>query len=90
MFKYNFIYLLDHYDKLVITDIGGTITKTNTVGFFGGNWGFKVHHKQVNKFFDGLYKNGYKIIYLTARPISFQTLTRKYLFETLKDNGSSD
>ena len=84
-----FIFLFHPNEKLVVTDIDGTITKSDTIGFFGGNLGFKVHHENVNKFFHRIHENGYKIIYMTARPIAFQTLTRKYLFETLKDNNSN-
>ena len=78
-----FIYLFDQKDKLVVTDIDGTITKTDTRGFFGGNLGYSVHHASVNEFFDKVYSNGYKVMYLTARPIAYQSLTRKYLFESL-------
>ena len=78
-----FIYLFDQKDKLVVTDIDGTITKSDTRGFFGGNLGYSVHHASVNEFFDKVYSNGYKVMYLTARPIAYQSLTRTYLFESL-------
>ena len=78
-----YIYLFDLKDKLIVTDIDGTITQSDTIGFFGGNLGLKVHHQDVNEFFHKAYDNGYKMIYLTARPIAYQSLTRKYLFESL-------
>ena len=81
-----FIYQFDQGDKLIVTDIDGTITKSDGRGFFGGNLGCKVHHESVHEFFQKAHENGYKIIYLTARPIKYHALTRKYLFETLKDS----
>ena len=80
------IYLFEQKDRLIVTDIDGTITKSDTKGFFGGNLGLKVHHENVIEFFDKASKNGYKVIYLTARPVAYQSLTRKYLFESLKDD----
>ena len=84
------IYVFDQDDKLIVSDIDGTITKSDTWGFFGGALGYKVHHEDVNVFLHNLYENGYKILYLTARPIRYQAYTRKYLFEMItKSNRSS-
>ena len=81
-----FIYLFNQTDKIIVTDIDGTITQSDGKGFFCGPLGCKVHHKSVNEFHYKAYDNGYKILYLTARPIAYQYTTRKYLFEILKDN----
>ena len=50
-----------------------------------------VHHEGVVKFFHKAADNGYTIIYLTARPIDFDSQTRKYLFNSLqnRDGGYS-
>jgi phosphatidate phosphatase PAH1 len=50
-----------------------------------------VHHANVIKFLHKAANNGYIIIYLTARPIDFDTQTRKYLFKALqnRDGGYS-
>ena len=81
------IYVFSPDDKLIISDIDGTITKSDTWGFFGGALGFKVHHKFVNTFHVHAYSNGYKMIYLTARSMRYQSFTKKYLF-TDTDTGS--
>ena len=74
------IYLLDNDSKLIVTDIGGTITTSDFVGFVGGTMGFDVHHKGVIKFLDAVTKNGYNIVYLTSRTVVFDKETKKYLF----------
>ena len=87
--------------RLIITDVDGTITKNEVKGFVGGNLSnllpmsmngmIEVHHANVVRFFDVAAKNGYTIIYLTARPIDFDSQTRKYLFESMqnRDGGYS-
>ena len=81
------IYVLSQDEKLIISDIDGTITKSDTWGFFGGALGYEVHHKFVNTFLCHVYGNGYKTIYLTARSIRYQSFTKNYLFED-SDTGS--
>ena len=90
-------------DRLIFTDIDGTITKSDVKGFVHGSLEnylpsvkglqFKsdVHHEGVVKFLNKAANNGYTIIYLTARPIDFDSQTRKYLFSSLqnRDGGYS-
>ena len=89
--------------RLIFTDIDGTITKSDVKGFLHGSlenylpsvkgirFKSEVHHEGVVKFFHKAAANGYTIIYLTARPIDFDSQTRKYLFNSLqnRDGGYS-
>ena len=78
------IHLLNQGNRLVLTDVDGTITTSNVGGFIGGQMGFNVHHDGVIELFDKLGKNGYTLIYLSARPMAFNEETREYLFEKLQ------
>lgn len=88
-----------HNVKIVITDIDGTITRSNVRGHLMPRLGFDWSHSQVSKFFQKLYNIGYKIIYVTARSIKMNTVTREYLssldlppgpiFSALKSIGRS-
>ena len=83
--------------RLIFTDIDGTITKSDVKGFLQGSlenylpsvkglrFKSEVHHEGVVEFFNKAADNGYTIIYLTARPIDFDSQTRKYLFNSLQD-----
>ena len=89
--------------RLIFTDIDGTITRSDVKGFLGGSlenylpsvkglrFSSDVHHDNVVKFFHRVANNGYIVIYLTARPIDFDSQTRKYLFNSLqnRDGGYS-
>ena len=88
---------------MLFTDIDGTITKSDVMGFLGGSlenylpsimgkrFTTDVHHPKVVQFLHKASKNGYVVIYLTARPIDFDIQTRKYLFNALqnRDGGYS-
>ena len=79
------IYVFNQRDRLVVTDIDGTITTSDVGGFLGGSIGVGVEQPRVVEFFNKVNYNGYKVLYLTARPMAFDGLTREYLFETLQD-----
>ena len=75
----SFIYLWPYTVKIIISDIDGTITKSDILGqvlpLFGGNWS----HDGVIELYNSIYKNGYKFLYLTARAIGQSNMTKNYL-----------
>ena len=85
------IYLFSCDSKFIVSDIDGTITRSDLVGFVGGSFGLDVHHKNVIRFLHKVHENGYNVMYLSARPIAFDQGTREYLFSHLQngDGGYS-
>ena len=73
------IYLWNWDDKIVISDIDGTITKSDVLGqvlpFLGKDWA----QSGVTQLYTKIYENGYKFIYLSARAIGQAGTTRAYL-----------
>ncbi len=73
------IYLWNYNDKIIISDLDGTITKSDVLGqvfpIFGKDWS----HKGVVKLYNHLVNNGYKILYLTARALCQSDQTKSYL-----------
>jgi phosphatidate phosphatase PAH1 len=80
------IYLWDWEDKIVISDLDGTITRSDVLGHFLPYIGKDWSHKGVVKLFNEIAKNGYKIIYLTARSISQSDATKNYLKNKLNQS----
>lgn len=66
-------------DKVVISDIDGTITKSDVLGHIlpmvGKNW----EQLGVAQLFSKIEENGYKMLYLSARAIGQAKTTRDYL-----------
>ncbi|RKP32105.1 LNS2-domain-containing protein [Metschnikowia bicuspidata] len=73
------LYLWKSTTPIVISDIDGTITKSDALGhvlnMFGKDW----THQGVATLFLDISKNGYNIIYLTARSAGQADTTRQYL-----------
>ena len=74
------IFLWDYSEKIIISDIDGTITKSDILGQILSKW---IHHG-VTKLFTEISKRNYKIIYLTARAIGQYQQTTKFL-ETVQE-----
>ncbi|XP_044744130.1 phosphatidate phosphatase LPIN2 isoform X2 [Coccinella septempunctata] len=74
-----FLYKWKWDDKIVISDIDGTITKSDVLGHIlpivGNNWA----QKGVAQLFHKIADNGYKLLYLSARAIGQARVTRDYL-----------
>ena len=73
------IFLWHHKDKVVISDIDGTITRSDVLGHIlpviGKDWA----QSGVAKLFTKIRANGYQIMYLSARAIGHATITKDYL-----------
>lgn len=73
------IFLWSQDSKVVISDIDGTITKSDALGhlftFVGKDW----THIGVARLFTDISRNGYKFLYLTSRAIGQANATRGYL-----------
>lgn len=72
---------------IVISDIDGTITKSDALGhvmtMFGKDW----THSGVAKLFTEIARNNYNIMYLTARSAGQADSTRSYLRSILQDGN---
>ncbi|KAI5186448.1 phosphatidate phosphatase LPIN [Nematocida homosporus] len=81
------IYLWDENDKIVISDIDGTITKSDLIGYIYGAMGRDWTHAGIAPLYTKIQENGYQIVYLSSRPIGHIGLTRAYL-ERVEQDGA--
>lgn len=65
--------------KIVISDVDGTITKSDVLGQLLPRIGKDWTHQGICKLFTNIAANGYQFLYLTSRPIGFADTTRNYL-----------
>ncbi|CAK6434864.1 unnamed protein product [Pipistrellus nathusii] len=73
------IYLWDWDDKVVISDIDGTITRSDTLGHILPQLGKDWTHQGIAKLYHKVSQNGYKFLYCSARAIGMADMTRGYL-----------
>mmetsp|Transcript_81401 Transcript_81401/g.231054 ORF Transcript_81401/g.231054 Transcript_81401/m.231054 type:complete len:343 (+) Transcript_81401:492-1520(+) len=73
------IFLWTRHAKIVVTDIDGTITRSNLRGHLIPMLGRDWSHSGVAKLFSDVVQNGYQIVYLTTRPIGQASMTKDYL-----------
>ncbi|XP_034736077.1 phosphatidate phosphatase LPIN1 isoform X3 [Etheostoma cragini] len=73
------IYLWSWDDKIVISDIDGTITRSDTLGHILPNLGKDWTHQGIARLYHKVSQNGYKFMYCSARAIGMADMTRGYL-----------
>uniref|UniRef100_A0A7N0SXK3 LNS2/PITP domain-containing protein n=1 Tax=Kalanchoe fedtschenkoi TaxID=63787 RepID=A0A7N0SXK3_KALFE len=82
------IYLWKWNARVVISDVDGTITKSDVLGQFMPMVGYDWSHIGVAHLFSAIKENGYHLLFLSARSISQSYLTRQFLFN-LKQDGKA-
>ncbi|KAI8340548.1 Lipin/Ned1/Smp2-domain-containing protein [Chlamydoabsidia padenii] len=73
------LFLWDANIKVVISDIDGTITKSDALGHVFTMIGKDWTHNGVAKLYTDVHHNGYQFLYLTSRAIGQADYTREYL-----------
>lgn len=73
------LFLWTPHTKVVVSDVDGTITKSDVLGhvmyFIGADW----TQEGVASLFSNIHRNGYEIVYLTSRAIGQVSATKNYL-----------
>uniref|UniRef100_A0AAQ5XU32 phosphatidate phosphatase n=1 Tax=Amphiprion ocellaris TaxID=80972 RepID=A0AAQ5XU32_AMPOC len=81
------IYLWNWDDKVIISDIDGTITKSDVFGQILPQLGKDWTHQGIAKLYHSVKENGYKFLYCSARAIGMADMTRGYL-HWVNDRGT--
>lgn len=80
------IYLWKWNTQIVISDVDGTITRSDVLGQFMPLVGINWLQSGVAHLFSAIKENGYQLLFLSARAISQAYLTRQFLIN-LKQDG---
>ncbi|XP_065112466.1 phosphatidate phosphatase LPIN1 isoform X2 [Paramisgurnus dabryanus] len=73
------IYLWKWSDKIIISDIDGTITRSDKLGHILPTLGKDWTHQGIARLYHNVSQNGYKFLYCSARAIGMANMTRGYL-----------
>ena len=82
------VYKWKESDKVVISDIDGTITKSDVMGYIFPSIGKDWTQEGVTKLYKKIHDNGYKFLYLSSRAIGQASMTKSYL-EWVSGNSST-
>ncbi|TYH71984.1 hypothetical protein ES332_D05G222500v1 [Gossypium tomentosum] len=80
------IYLWKWNTRIVISDVDGTITRSDVLGQFMPMVGIDWLQTGVAHLFSAIKENGYELLFLSARAISQAYITRQFLVN-LKQDG---
>uniref|UniRef100_A0A672ZEU0 phosphatidate phosphatase n=1 Tax=Sphaeramia orbicularis TaxID=375764 RepID=A0A672ZEU0_9TELE len=80
------IYLWNWDDRVIISDIDGTITKSDALGHILPQFGKDWTHQGIAKLYHRIHQNGYKFLYCSARAIGMAAITKGYL-QWVNDKG---
>ncbi|KAM0688226.1 lipin Ned1 [Conglomerata obtusa] len=78
-------YLWNDRDRIVVSDIDGTITKSDAWGHVYALIGKDWTHYGVAELFTRIKRNEFKLVYLSSRPIEQIEYTKKYLRKINQD-----
>lgn len=81
------MYLWRYDVPIVISDIDGTITKSDALGHVLNMIGRDWTHLGVAKLYTDIAANGYNLLYLTSRSVGQADTTRAYLAGVVQDGG---
>ncbi|XP_072555086.1 phosphatidate phosphatase LPIN1 isoform X2 [Paramormyrops kingsleyae] len=81
------IYLWRWDDKIIVSDIDGTITRSDTLGHILPTLGKDWTHQGIARLYHNVSLNGYKFVYCSARAIGMADMTRGYL-HWVKERGT--
>lgn len=81
-----YMYLWRYDVPIVISDIDGTITKSDALGHVLNMIGRDWTHIGVAKLYTDIVNNGYNIMYLTSRSVGLAETTRAYLNGVVQEN----
>jgi hypothetical protein len=73
------LYLWTPHDKIVVSDVDGTITKSDVLGHLFASIGRDWTHTGVARLYTHIRMQGYHLLYLTARAIGQAHATKDYL-----------
>ncbi|RYY35766.1 hypothetical protein EON62_02245, partial [archaeon] len=83
------LYLWTPHTKIVVSDVDGTITKSDVLGHIYYLVGRDWTHAGVAQLYSNIRANGYQVMYLTSRAIGQTDATKEYL-QNIKQTAYCD
>jgi len=81
------VWFFEHdFNKIVVSDVDGTITKSDIAGLLTTNFGvYSYIHDGICSLYSNIAEKGYQLLYFTCRPVRGSEKTRKFLSSAKQD-----
>ncbi|XP_041433356.1 phosphatidate phosphatase LPIN3 isoform X2 [Xenopus laevis] len=73
------IYLWDSEDRIIVSDIDGTVTRSDALGHILPQFGKDWTQPGIVQLYHAIHTNGYNFLYCSARSVGLAELTKGYL-----------
>ncbi|XP_063312059.1 phosphatidate phosphatase LPIN3-like [Pelobates fuscus] len=73
------IYLWDSQDRIIVSDIDGTVTKSDALGHILPQLGKDWTQQGIVQLYHAIERNGYRFVYCSARSVGLAELTKNFL-----------
>ncbi|XP_075033731.1 phosphatidate phosphatase LPIN3-like isoform X2 [Mixophyes fleayi] len=73
------IYLWDSADRVIVSDIDGTVTRSDALGHILPQLGKDWTQPGIVQLYNAVYMNDYKFLYCSARSVGLAEITKTYL-----------
>uniref|UniRef100_A0A8C5R9C2 phosphatidate phosphatase n=1 Tax=Leptobrachium leishanense TaxID=445787 RepID=A0A8C5R9C2_9ANUR len=80
------IFLWDSQDHIIVSDIDGTVTKSDALGHILPQFGKDWTQQGIVQLFNAIHSNGYRFVYCSARSVGMAELTKNFL-QGIKEGG---
>ena len=81
------VYLYTDLEKLLVSDVDGTLTKNDVGGLIHNYRGKEYLHDGYHELINSLDKNGYKIVWMTMRSLPLYDFSKSYIREHVQVEG---
>ncbi|XP_072259839.1 phosphatidate phosphatase LPIN3-like isoform X2 [Pyxicephalus adspersus] len=73
------IYLWDSTDRIIVSDIDGTVTRSDALGHILPQLGKDWTQPGIVQLYNAIHKNDYKFLYCSARSVGLADITKSFL-----------
>ncbi|XP_053310150.1 phosphatidate phosphatase LPIN3 isoform X1 [Spea bombifrons] len=82
------VYLWDSNDRIIVSDIDGTVTRSDTLGHILPQIGKDWTQQGIVQLYHAIHRNGYNFVYCSARSVGLAELTKNFL-QRISEGGCS-
>jgi phosphatidate phosphatase PAH1 len=83
----NEVYLFESSDRLVVSDVDGTLTKSDVQGMYNNYHGNDYLHDNYANLMQTIHSQGYKVVWMTMRSLPMYNMSKEYIRKYVQIEG---